>query len=311
MMCSPCLVVEEVHCQAWCNTASASISSNLASSGCIQPIKQEKASGLKGGLGGITKMTVSFPLFTGLYTSPGGAGFLPSTVSYITSYRSQGLVYRNSTRFWSLKALKRHHVFLRPNILVKYEDREEPTFHQLPNYATQIWRKFKTCFLDIYYDFMPKNNTCTTCSKRVRLLNVMPRLKPQDFFQPVSHQLAESNDELASKSINIINILPLKPLFRLFIYFQIFGSVLRFLPNRRIFQPINTSWLPAQKGKENCWDIGMANGFCASFPRKVKILRNLWWWSTSVEKIRLFWWDKGTPESSMINMMLDLAKKPT
>ena len=59
-MCSPCLVVEEVHCQAWCNTASASISSNLASSGCIQPIKQEKASGLKGGLGGLTKMTVSF-----------------------------------------------------------------------------------------------------------------------------------------------------------------------------------------------------------------------------------------------------------
>ena len=53
-------MVEEVHCQAWCNTASASISSNLASSGCIQPIKQEKASGLKGGLGGLTKMTVSF-----------------------------------------------------------------------------------------------------------------------------------------------------------------------------------------------------------------------------------------------------------
>ena len=35
-MCSPCLVVEEVHCQAWCNTESTSISSNLASPGCIQ-----------------------------------------------------------------------------------------------------------------------------------------------------------------------------------------------------------------------------------------------------------------------------------
>ena len=58
-MCSPCLVVEEVHCQAWCNTASTSISSNLASPGCIQPIKKEKASGFKGGLGGFTKMTVS------------------------------------------------------------------------------------------------------------------------------------------------------------------------------------------------------------------------------------------------------------
>lgn len=63
----------------------------------------------------------------------------------------------------------------------------KPTFHQTPQLCYPNVEDLCHLFWDIYYDFMPKkHNTCTTCfwfhldyttcSKRVRLLNVMPRI---------------------------------------------------------------------------------------------------------------------------------------
>ena len=56
VVCSPCLVLEEVHHQAWCsNTATSTPSmASLASNRCIHPISKEKAL-FKGRFGWVTK----------------------------------------------------------------------------------------------------------------------------------------------------------------------------------------------------------------------------------------------------------------
>ena len=87
-----------------------------------------------------------YPVIIRALYIPGGAGFLPSTVSYITLYRSQGLEAEFHPFFeaWGLETAS---FFLPPNILVKYEDREETNLSPNPPTMLPKCRRFMSSFL--------------------------------------------------------------------------------------------------------------------------------------------------------------------